>query len=267
MAQRDLFNEVYSGLCSGGSFVLHGPYQCGKTTFLWALLDKLDADPDISCVIFDMSMVKGWVSTYGEKDGFYKFISFRTFHVALDEGGLIQRLDQQRQRRQRLCFLVDELEYIFDSDTLLSVAKNFFRSLSSYQNISYVAVGTYCIVDLMTPDGSKFVSPFNKASFRQMPFFLFKEMGEIFQLYQRHLNPEGISLDIQANIVQESNGHPASFMILLKLFDEHRPDSASWGTVLQQYLGEYLNGTHQCIRQWLKKMDDLARDVVRELTN
>ena len=37
----------------------------------------------------------------------------------------------------------------------------------------------------------------------------------------------------------------ASFMILLKLFDEHRPDLASWSTVLQQHLedSEYMNET------------------------
>ena len=73
-------------------------------------------------------------------------------------------------------------------------------------------------------------------------------------------------MDIQTKIVQESNGHPASFMILLKLFDEHRPNLASWGTVLQQHLEEYMNGMHKEIKQWLKQMNAPARDQVRQLS-
>ena len=146
------------------------------------------------------------------------------------------------------------------------MAKDFFRTLSSFRNISYIAVGTYCIVDLLTSDGSTFVSPFNKAKFLPMPLFEYHEMGEIFELYKRHINPEGIPLDVKTKIVQESNGYPDSFMLLLKLFDEHRPDSTSWGTVLQQHLEGYLNGTHTKIKKWLQKLKVQVRNQVRELT-
>ena len=179
--QRDLFSEIYCGVCNGKSFVLHGPYQCGKTTFLWALGDKLIVEAAITCVSFDMSMAKGMMSIYGEKDGFYKYISLQTFGAALDEEGLIKRLREPSERR---CLLVDEFQFIFRSNTLLDVAKDFFRNLSSYPNISYVAAGTYGLIDLMTSDGSTFLSPFNKVGFRQMPFFQFNEMGEIFELSQ-----------------------------------------------------------------------------------
>ena len=187
--QRDLFNEIYSGVRSGRLFVLHSPYQCGKSMFLWALRDKLIAEAAITCVSFNMSMAKGAVSTHGEKDGFYKYISLQTFGAALHEEWVIRRLGEPSQ--PCCCLLIDELQYIFTSNTLLSVAKDFFRNLSFYQNISYGAFGTYCIVDLMTPDGSTFVSPFNKAGFRQLPLFQFKEMGEIFELYKRYLNRRG----------------------------------------------------------------------------
>ena len=76
-----------------------------------------------------------------------------------------------------------------------------------------------------------------------MPLFEYHEMGEIFELYKQHINPEGIPLDVKTKIVQESYGHPASFMLLLKLFDEHRPDSTLWDTVLEQHLEGYMNGT------------------------
>ena len=126
-------------------------------------------------------MAKGMVSTYGEREGFYKFLSLQAFQKPLDELGLIQKLKEQSQP---LCFLVDEFQYIFDSNALHDVAKDFFRTLSSFKNISYIAVGTYCIVDLLTSDGSTFVLPFNKAKFLPMPLFEYHEMGEIFELYK-----------------------------------------------------------------------------------
>ena len=73
-------------------------------------------------------------------------------------------------------------------------------------------------------------------------------------------------MDVKTKIVQESNGHPASFMLLLKLFDEHRPDSTSWDIVLQQHLESYLNGTHTKIKKWLQKLKVEVRNQVRDLT-
>src|SRR5436190_1316212 len=88
--------------------------------------------------------------------------------------------------------VLNQKSYIFHSLALLSVAKTFFRNLSSKIAVSYVAVGTFKLPKLQDSDG-KLESPFNKAAFREMPFFTLAEMGKLFELYKTHCDPGGIS--------------------------------------------------------------------------
>ena len=99
-----------------------------------------------------------------------------------------------------------------------------------------------------------------------MPLFSLDEMCELFKLYQRYLNSDGAPLDVQAEIVKESNGHPASFMILLKFYDECRPDSTSWSSVLKECLVHYMNGAQRRLRNTLIGMSFSEQDHVRQLT-
>jgi hypothetical protein len=99
------------------------------------------------------------------------------------------------------------------SETLLSTAREFFNSyvyvpnifniegpyiqesmlknsIGSNRFVCYTAVGTFRLVSLQTEDEVP-VSPFNKAPFRQFPFFSVTEMGNLFRKYQKNVHPGG----------------------------------------------------------------------------
>lgn len=99
-----------------------------------------------------------------------------------------------------------------------------------------------------------------------MPPFDLKEMDRLFDLYKEHCNPVGVSRQIQDRIVHESGGHPASFMILLKLVLQHRPDECNWTYLLQENIGRLLNGTQTKLRMILKSMKAEQKARVRDLT-
>ncbi|KAF9300785.1 hypothetical protein BGZ74_007516 [Mortierella antarctica] len=205
---ESLFVEVHRGICAGNSFVIHGPFQSGKTSFLMALQAELEKKPDEAA-------------------------------VNLSWEDLMAKL-QERPRSPRHYVLMDELQSVFRSSILLKAAKKFFRNLSSKTAVSYVAMGTYKITELLLDDGTM-EAPFNKAIFARMPPFDLREMGRLFDLYKENCNPNGISRQIQDRIVHESGGHPASFMALLKLILKCRPDEGNWTSLLQENLGVLLN--------------------------
>ena len=127
------------------SFIVHGPYQSGKTTFLLALEKELK-NIGIEVIYFEMTGAKGSISKYGSKDGFTRFILNFIFGVTLTEEELYRRI---MNMEERLILLTDELQYIFTYDDLLNAAVTFFKNISSRSNISYVAVGTSKLTDLM----------------------------------------------------------------------------------------------------------------------
>jgi len=135
-------------------------------SFLWALGNELREKTNIYSVYFDMSGITGLINKHGERDGFFKYLSLRIFHEPLNESELGMRLDQLDQHH---CLLIDEFQYIFDSVSLLEIARDFFKALGSIQLVSYVAVGTYKLMDL-PDDTNTLASPFNKARFLQMPW-------------------------------------------------------------------------------------------------
>ena len=55
LTERKIFSEVYHGILDGKSFVIHGPYQSGKTSFLWALDETLRKVPASTVLYLDMS--------------------------------------------------------------------------------------------------------------------------------------------------------------------------------------------------------------------
>jgi len=91
-------------------------------------------------------------------------------------------------------------------------------------------------------------------------------MGKLFNLFKEACDPAGVSLPIQEKIVHESSGHPASFMILLKLAWLCRPNQTNWAFKLQKNLKRYMNGTHRKIKQTLRSMNHQERAHVRDLT-
>lgn len=243
--------------------MIHGPYQSGKTSFLWGLDDELRKEITVTPIYFDMSGVKGEICDHGEQEGFFRYFALQLFSEPLNRSQLTLRIGALRQH---YCLLVDEFQYVYGSKFLLSTAKDYFRMLGSNRWISYVAVGTYQLVAL--PDDDDFlVLPFNKASFLQIPFFSALEMSQLFQMYELHINPDKIPLDVQLRIMEESNGHPASFMILLRLYNECRPKRNSWSLVLQENLSTHMNGTHRKVKHALNRMTKDGKARVRELTS
>lgn len=270
--ERDIFTQVMEGLCNEWkSFIIHGPYQSGKTIFLFAI-EKALKSYNIEPIYFEMTGAKGSIKKYGYADGFTRFISNLIFEKTLSEEELYSRI---MKMEKRLILLADELQYIFSSGGLLSVVKTFFRNITSRSNISYVAAGTFKLIDLMdnttySPpmENESFESPFNKAKFCRIPFFNVQEMSKIFDLYNDKVDPDPVPFDIKLNIIHESCGHPASFMILLKLYNDIRPATLlDWRVVMKQGLIEYTNGTHKQIKKYLISMSDDQKQHVRSLTN
>ncbi|KAG0008886.1 hypothetical protein BGZ82_004368, partial [Podila clonocystis] len=224
--ERSLFEEVRRGICAGNSFVIHGPYQSGKTSFLMALQVELEKKPDEAAVVYfdisDLGIPSDTEDEVAILNVLSRFWSFRVFRQRLSWDDLTAKL-QELSPSPRHYVLVDEFQSVFSSSILLKAAKKFFRNLSSKTAVSYVAVGTFKLKELLLDDGTM-ESPFNKAVFVGMPPFDLREMGKLFDLYKEHCDPVGISRQIQDRIVHESGGHPASFMVLLKLVLQHQPD-------------------------------------------
>ena len=219
-----------------------------------------------------MTGVKGSINKYGYADGFTRFISNLIFGKTLLEEELYSQI---MKMEKRFILLADELQYIFTSGGLLSVAKAFFKNITSRSNISYIAAGTFKLIDLMDNttynppmENESLESPFNRAKFCRIPFFNVQEMGKIFDLYNDKVDPDPVPLDIKLNIIHESCGHPASFMILLKIYNDIRPVTLlDWKVVMKQNLIEYTNGTHKKIKKYLISMNDDKKQCVRSLTN
>ncbi|GES94249.1 hypothetical protein GLOIN_2v1735228 [Rhizophagus clarus] len=177
-----------------------------------------------------------------KRRGFFKFISYRIFKEVLTE---TETIDKISELEIPYYVLIDEFQYIFTDNELLNVTKDFFQNISS-SKVRYVTVGTFILVDLLNDDG-ELISPFNKASFKLMNLFDRRENG------------------LTAEIIKESCGHPASFMILLKLYHDLRPTVNKWGIKLQERLTEYMNGTHIKIKHEINRMDDDEKQYLRGL--
>ncbi|RGB23853.1 hypothetical protein C1646_773905 [Rhizophagus diaphanus] len=258
--EREIFSTVNIGIQEEKSFVIHGPYQSGKTSFLIAL-EKTLRDHHLNVVRFDMTDVKGHILQHGVRAGFFRYLSRHFFSETVDELYFDKYLDGLKDR---LYLLVDEFQYIFESQDLYNVSSDFFRSLSS-KNVTYVCVGTFKVVDLLNDD-NPLGSPYNKATFIPMPFFTTEELGKLFRLYSEFFD-EIVPIDIQTIIMHESFGHPASFMILLKLYHDYRMNSPiEWNRILKEHLENYLNGTHVKITRALRRMKSTDLAHVRDLT-
>ncbi|GBC01323.1 hypothetical protein RclHR1_04140008 [Rhizophagus clarus] len=258
--EREIFNTVKNGIKEEKSFVIHGPYQSGKTSFLIALEEML-REHHLNVARFDMTDVKGHIIQYGARGGFFRYLSRHLFRETVDELSFNEYLSGFKDR---LYLLVDEFQYIFESQELYNASSDFFRSLSS-KNVTYVCVGTFKVVDLLSDD-NPLGSPYNKATFLPMPFFTTEELGKLFRLYNEFFD-EIIPIDIQSVIMRESFGHPASFMILLKLYHDYRTNSPiEWNLLLKENLENYLNGTHVKIIKALRRMNSTDLAHVRGFT-
>jgi hypothetical protein len=268
VTERELFKEIYRPIQSGSCFVIHGPYQSGKTSFLWGLRDKLKENGKAVVELVDMSDITPPLRFIDNetivREAFARSLSFRILGRRLSWDLLTSAL-LKLPDEPHYYILVDEFQSVFASPNVLKVAKDFFKTLPK-PSVSYIAVGTFRLTDLTQDDGNTIDSPFNKAGFYRLPPFDFKEMGELFKLYKRFCNPCGLTPEIQGRIVHESKGHPASFNVLLKLALQYEPNEYNWTQLLQDNIGKFLNGTQNKTKEFLKSMNSDDRAQVRGFT-
>ena len=50
ITSRDVFSDVYYSVLENRSFIIPGPYQSGKTSFLWALDTKLYKKTNVTSI-------------------------------------------------------------------------------------------------------------------------------------------------------------------------------------------------------------------------
>jgi hypothetical protein len=188
-------------------------------------------------------------------------MSYILFKETLNETETFRRIFDLNKP---LYLLIDEFQYIFTNSELCDVVKHFFREISNAE-VYYVAVGTFILVDLMKNDG-EFIAPFNKAKFEKMPLFSIEEMDKLFESYQFSMNYDGVQPDLRVEIVKESCGHPASFMILLKLYHDYFPNILQWGKVLQANFSQYMNSIYITLQNEISKMSINEKRYIRSLT-
>ncbi|CAG8558046.1 2329_t:CDS:1 [Scutellospora calospora] len=91
-------------------------------------------------------------------------------------------------------------------------------------------------------------------------------MGRLFESYKFGINTNGVPYDLQVEIERASCGHPASFMILLRLFSDNLPTIGQWKKALHENLSKYINGTHITLKNEIDNMNTHERKYIRSLT-
>ncbi|KAF9208402.1 hypothetical protein BGZ49_008890 [Haplosporangium sp. Z 27] len=265
---RDIFTKVVNGMLEGRSFIVHGPYQSGKSSLLLAIRKHLELDNDRIIFKFDMtitakSLMSQELCYTAILDKLSMFFSFQIFGKEMDWNKFQAKLNQLPSSHSRIYILIDEFQAVFGSSVFLDVAKDLFKVITNSMSVSYLGVGTFQLMELLNDDGRVENSPFNKATFIRMPPFDLKEMGTLFTRYKTTINPDGIIPPLQTEIVNESSGHPASFMMLLTIADTYNPDSFNWSKIYADNMDSVMNGTHRKIMDVLKKLTSKEKAEVR----
>src|SRR2546429_608177 len=91
MLYRDFFHEVESKFLSGQSYVIHGPYQSGKSTFLFYLRMTL-MGRKLDYAHFSMPQVQGDILE-NKRQGFFNFISNALFNERLSGAETFKRIN------------------------------------------------------------------------------------------------------------------------------------------------------------------------------
>jgi len=137
---RNLFIEVINAISQyNKSYVIHEPYQSGKTLFRAIRFELLKLG--LHVVFFDTSDLAPILLDKSDEEiltNFTNFMSFCIFQKYMDLTEFIWRL---QNLDHKLYLLVDEFQWIFKSQKILELIKNFFRNLSS-KPVSYIAVDT-----------------------------------------------------------------------------------------------------------------------------
>lgn len=239
--------------------IVYGPYQSGKTTLLRFLESRIQEN-GISVIFVDLSRVS-------DSQMFWRRMSI-AFGLPIgqhQEPDVYNAIYQFDIKGPRLVILFDELQAIYANKELSIRAVALLQFMAGLRNLSYVAVGTFKLRQLLYKDerptspasmGYSLDSPFNKALFRRMPQLSGKEMEDLLSQYKKTW--VDVPADVAAEIISESNGHAASFMILLQLFDDFVVENAKdWKRVFIANFYRYLNGLDSRLKAIIQKDVDM----------
>jgi AAA domain len=242
--------------------IIHGPYHAGKTTLLAEIVYELEACGVKTCWLWGDAIALD-INKAGNQDELYAYISARLLNKTLQQQDL-ERYLESYCKDKKLCFIVDEMQAIVDSN----IAANFFDWLAK-NKIPYVGVGTFKLRDLNWRQSSEFrnhldaASPFNRVHMHGLEPLSTLQVSQVLQTHEEAFRVQ-VPLDIQAQIIAEAGGHAASLNPLLLFHFYNRPTVAQWPIVLQTRFEVYMNGVTNKISKDLADPD--LRDLVQDIS-
>jgi AAA domain len=199
--------------------ILHGPYQCGKTSLLYAFSEHL-VSRGYNVFFLDLDdaiQLEGFC-----KEKFYQEVSLQVFRERMDEGQFRSHFEHACGSKKNPFFLVDEMQQILASNTVERAVRRFLKFLDR-NGVPWIGVGASELRGLawknMPLDGAGhrgLGAPFNRAQFNLMPGFNYKETAILFKKYEEARAVQ-IPDIIKRAIETEAAGHPSTFMTPLKM--------------------------------------------------
>lgn len=257
--ERELTSQITCDLTT--RVIVHGPYQSGKSTLLRFLNSRIRENRKKLPIIVDLGPVL-------DSKMFWHEIG-SALDLPKDQRQETDVIDTIRQRSENengpaLVMLFDELQRIYGNEELCRTATFLFQRMANLTNLSYVAVGTFELHQLHYNEERVAAltkikdSPFNKAVFRSMPQLSAKEMEDLLSQYNKAWDE--VPVDVAAEIISESKGHAASFMILLQLFKDFAgvvENAKDWKRIFAGNLYRYLNGLGTRLKVIIRKNVDM----------
>lgn len=139
LTKGKFFWQVSRDILLSKSFVIHGPYQSGKTSLLFALEQKLKEQPNSAVVYCDMSDISTNRGRVDAEEAFSHFISFRILDRALHWNDLVVQL-QNLPPDFHVYLLADEFQSVFRSSDLFLLARTYFLQRPFEQDIGVLCL-------------------------------------------------------------------------------------------------------------------------------
>lgn len=167
--------------------IIHGSYQSGKTSLLFAMSQDL-ARRGYEVFFVDLEQV---APHYGfTRERFYIEISLQIFNERMGEAQCRSHL---AHRKRNAFVLIDEMQCMAVNSDVERTARGFCRFLDT-NRVPWIAAGTSELRELawkkqdyrpLDPGGKGLGSPFNRAQFVLMPRLTFNEVATLFGDYEK----------------------------------------------------------------------------------
>ncbi|KAL1984423.1 hypothetical protein VTN96DRAFT_9117 [Rasamsonia emersonii] len=155
--------------------IIHGPYQSGKTSLLYAMKQYLKAKR-YTVLWVNLDYAIGKLSEFTE-ERFYEKVSFRMFKRRMDEGQFVSHLERKYGGKKTTFCLIDEMQWMIRNNAAERTVRKFCRCLDE-NGIPYKGVGTSQLRKLawkhqdfnpLETEADNLGSPFNRVRFELMP--------------------------------------------------------------------------------------------------